>query len=84
MGANNYGTCPDGSGALGCGDQETYRQCSDITIGGGEGGRVVISDYNDGYGRGRDDFGGFYNEEPVEVGFPPEEGFHRGSRGWGK
>jgi len=31
---NNWGICPDGSGALGCGPQETFRACSDITISG--------------------------------------------------
>ncbi|XP_037041216.1 uncharacterized protein LOC119077953 [Bradysia coprophila] len=29
---NNWGQCPDGSGALGCGPQETFRGCSDVTI----------------------------------------------------
>lgn len=29
---NNWGQCPDGSGALGCGPQESFRGCSDITI----------------------------------------------------
>jgi len=29
---NNWGWCPDGSGALGCGPQETFRSCSDIAI----------------------------------------------------
>jgi len=29
---NNWGWCPDGSGALGCGPQEVFRQCSDVTI----------------------------------------------------
>lgn len=30
--ANNWGTCADGSGALGCGPQELFRSCSDIRI----------------------------------------------------
>lgn len=30
--ANIWGTCPDGTTALGCGPQENYRSCSDITI----------------------------------------------------
>lgn len=30
---NNWGICPDGKGALGCGPQEEFRACSDITIG---------------------------------------------------
>jgi len=29
---NNYGTCPDGSQALGCGPQETFRGCADVVI----------------------------------------------------
>ena len=29
---NNWGTCPNGTEALGCGDQETFRTCSDISI----------------------------------------------------
>ena len=31
---NNYGTCPDGTGGVGCGPQETFRACSDIAIRG--------------------------------------------------
>lgn len=30
--ANNWGTCQDGSGAVGCGPQENYRSCADISI----------------------------------------------------
>ncbi|XP_055642866.1 uncharacterized protein LOC129779423 [Toxorhynchites rutilus septentrionalis] len=30
--ANNWGICPDGTGALGCGPQEHFRTCSDIGI----------------------------------------------------
>ncbi|KAJ8664868.1 hypothetical protein QAD02_006530 [Eretmocerus hayati] len=30
--ANNWGICPDGTGALGCGPQETFRTCSDVQI----------------------------------------------------
>ncbi|XP_059470900.1 uncharacterized protein LOC132193939 [Neocloeon triangulifer] len=29
---NTWGTCEDGSGAVGCGNQETFRTCSDIAI----------------------------------------------------
>ncbi|XP_044746682.1 uncharacterized protein LOC123308180 [Coccinella septempunctata] len=29
---NNWGTCPDGRGKLGCGPQETFRNCADIKI----------------------------------------------------
>lgn len=29
---NNWGFCPDGSGRLGCGPQENFRTCSDISI----------------------------------------------------
>lgn len=31
---NNWGNCPDGSGAIGCGPQEHFRACSDIRIQG--------------------------------------------------
>lgn len=30
--ANNWGTCADGFGRLGCGPQETFKSCSDIRI----------------------------------------------------
>lgn len=30
---NNWGMCPDGTGAVGCGAQEEFRACADITIG---------------------------------------------------
>ncbi|XP_055634927.1 uncharacterized protein LOC129774897 [Toxorhynchites rutilus septentrionalis] len=29
---NNWGICPDGTGAIGCGPQEHFRSCSDIGI----------------------------------------------------
>ncbi len=29
---NQWGTCPDGSGAIGCGDQAEFRNCADVTI----------------------------------------------------
>ncbi|CAG7720002.1 unnamed protein product [Allacma fusca] len=29
---NNWGYCDDGRGAVGCGPQETFRACSDISI----------------------------------------------------
>lgn len=29
---NNWGTCADGKGALGCGPQEHFRNCADISI----------------------------------------------------
>jgi len=31
-GGNNWGTCEDGTQATGCGPQETFRACSDISI----------------------------------------------------
>lgn len=31
---NNWGTCPNGTGAVGCGPQEEFRACADIQIGG--------------------------------------------------
>ena len=33
---NNWGVCADGSGALGCGNQENFFSCSDISIKGSE------------------------------------------------
>ncbi|XP_066592778.1 uncharacterized protein [Prorops nasuta] len=33
---NNWGTCPNGTGAVGCGPQEEFRGCADITIGDNE------------------------------------------------
>jgi hypothetical protein len=32
---NNWGVCPDGNGAVGCGPQEEFRACSDVAIGKG-------------------------------------------------
>lgn len=32
---NNWGTCADGSGAVGCGPQEEFRACADVAIGKG-------------------------------------------------
>jgi len=29
---NSWGLCEDGTGALGCGPQETFRTCSDISL----------------------------------------------------
>ena len=29
---NNWGNCRNGTGAMGCGNQETFRTCSDIKI----------------------------------------------------
>merc|ERR1711915_1071210 len=29
---NNWGVCEDGTGALGCGPQEHFRACADVTI----------------------------------------------------
>lgn len=29
---NNWGTCENGQGAMGCGPQETYKNCADISI----------------------------------------------------
>jgi hypothetical protein len=31
---NNWGTCEDGSEAVGCGKQEHFRACADISVGG--------------------------------------------------
>lgn len=29
---NNWGNCPNGTGAVGCGPQEEFRACADVTI----------------------------------------------------
>lgn len=31
---NNWGNCPNGTGAVGCGPQEEFRACADISIAG--------------------------------------------------
>ncbi|XP_075147104.1 uncharacterized protein LOC142221309 [Haematobia irritans] len=33
---NNWGICPDGNGAVGCGEQEEFRSCADISLGEGK------------------------------------------------
>lgn len=35
MAGNNWGICADGNGAVGCGEQEEFRACSDVAIGKG-------------------------------------------------
>ncbi|KAL1398933.1 hypothetical protein quinque_000294 [Culex quinquefasciatus] len=30
---NNWGVCPDGNGAVGCGPQEEFRACADVSVG---------------------------------------------------
>lgn len=37
---NNWGICPDGNGAVGCGEQEEFRACSDIAIGKGSASAI--------------------------------------------
>lgn len=37
---NNWGICPDGNGAVGCGDQEEFRACADVAIGKGEASAI--------------------------------------------
>ncbi|KAH8399602.1 hypothetical protein KR215_004594 [Drosophila sulfurigaster] len=32
VGANNWGMCDNGTGALGCGPQETFKNCADVSI----------------------------------------------------
>ncbi|XP_058116352.1 uncharacterized protein LOC131288034 [Anopheles ziemanni] len=34
---NNWGICPDGNGAVGCGPQEEFRACADVSVGAKEG-----------------------------------------------
>lgn len=29
---NNWGICPDGSGQVGCGNQEQFRGCADVAV----------------------------------------------------
>jgi hypothetical protein len=36
-GGNNWGKCEDGTSALGCGPQEEFRACADISIGDNAG-----------------------------------------------
>lgn len=38
--ANNWGICADGNGAVGCGEQEEFRACSDIAIGKGSASAI--------------------------------------------
>jgi Glycosyl hydrolases family 18 len=40
VGGNNWGICPDGNGAVGCGEQEEFRACSDIAIGKGSASAI--------------------------------------------
>ncbi|XP_037293220.1 uncharacterized protein LOC119188969 [Manduca sexta] len=35
---NNWGICPNGTGGLGCGNQEQFGACSDVSIGAGKSG----------------------------------------------
>jgi hypothetical protein len=37
---NNWGICADGNGAVGCGDQEEFRACSDVAIGKGSASAI--------------------------------------------
>lgn len=30
--ANNWGMCDNGTGALGCGPQETFKNCADVSV----------------------------------------------------
>ncbi|XP_053690918.1 uncharacterized protein LOC128739457 [Sabethes cyaneus] len=41
---NNWGVCPDGNGAVGCGPQEEFRACADVSIGDGSdsGNRIPL------------------------------------------
>ncbi|XP_065558115.1 uncharacterized protein LOC136025946 [Artemia franciscana] len=36
---NTWGICPDGTGAVGCGNQETFVNCADVSIVSGSGSR---------------------------------------------
>ena len=47
---NNWGRCPGGGAALGCGPQEEFRACADIAIGRGPG-----EGPGQGPGQGRDE-----------------------------
>lgn len=37
---NNWGICADGNGAVGCGNQEEFRACSDVAIGKGSASAI--------------------------------------------
>ncbi|KAJ8676581.1 hypothetical protein QAD02_012368 [Eretmocerus hayati] len=47
---NNWGQCPDGTGAVGCGPQEEFRACADIAIGDDQPNSTESSDYSPGQG----------------------------------
>ncbi|RXG73020.1 hypothetical protein Avbf_02355, partial [Armadillidium vulgare] len=32
VGANNWGTCDNGTEGMGCGPQETFKNCADVSI----------------------------------------------------
>ncbi|XP_018579161.1 uncharacterized protein LOC108917166 [Anoplophora glabripennis] len=40
---NNWGNCPNGTGAVGCGPQEEFRACADITISGKASDEPMVS-----------------------------------------
>lgn len=63
---NNWGVCPDGVGALGCGPQEMFRACSDIAIEG-----TPVNNDNS-----------ISDEKEVSSGFGPQGvSTHQGSNG---
>lgn len=41
--ANNWGICENGTEAIGCGPQETYRNCADIAVQHGSGIRGPLN-----------------------------------------
>lgn len=42
---NNWGNCPNGTGAVGCGPQEEFRACADISITSKSPGDVEPTEY---------------------------------------
>ncbi|RXG66862.1 hypothetical protein Avbf_17296 [Armadillidium vulgare] len=41
VGANNWGTCDNGTEGMGCGPQETFKNCADVSISASVEGTVV-------------------------------------------
>lgn len=42
---NNWGNCPNGTGAVGCGPQEEFRACADISITGKATDEEMVPEY---------------------------------------
>lgn len=40
---NNWGVCENGTGAMGCGNQETFKSCADISIVAATARRLIVN-----------------------------------------